>query len=139
MKKAFIILLLPVFSHIAYGQANAKPPIVLEEWSKQPALHKIDPKYNKESAVVLLDKRRMEFVDEANNELAVYRTLHKIIRVNDDKGIESFNRVYLGVSDNGDIVDIRARTILPDGRIIEIDKQNIKDMKEEDGNMYKIF
>jgi len=36
-------------------------------------------------------------------------------------------------------VDIRARTILPGGKVIEVDKQNIKDLKEEDGHMYKIF
>ncbi len=139
MKKFLIILILPVLAHTAYGQAKSNPNLLLEEWNKQPALHKIDSKYSKESAVILLDKRRMEYVDEGKNELAVYRTLHKIIHVNDDKGIESFNRVYLGVSDNTDIVDIRARTILPGGKIIELDKANIKDMKEEDGNMYKIF
>jgi hypothetical protein len=139
MKKLLIVLFLPALAPIAYGQAKTNPNVLLEEWSKQPALHKIDGKYSKESAIVLLDKRRMEFVDEGKNDLAVYRTLHKIIHVNDDKGIETFNRVYLGVSDNADIVDIRARTILPDGKIIEIDKANIKDLKEEDGNMYKIF
>jgi hypothetical protein len=157
MKKTLVLLLLPFIAQLAHAQgraqtrpvtppqgnaattAPAKPSILLEEWSKEPALHKIDKKYSTESAIVLLDKRRMEFVDEANNELSVYRTLHKIIRVNDDRGIATFNRVYLGVTDNSDIIDIRARTILPDGRIIEIDKNNIKDMKEEDGNMYKIF
>ena len=139
MKQLLIVLALPVLAHVAYGQAKTNPNVQLEEWNKQPALHKIDSKYSKESAVVLMDIRRMEYVDEGKNDLAVYRTLHKIIHVNDDKGIESFNRVYLGVSDNADIVDIRARTILPGGKIIELDKANIKDMKEEDGNMYKIF
>lgn len=153
MKKFLIALILPAILHPAARaqqpgpppppqmivQAPAQPAVLLEEWSKQPALHSLDGKYSKESAVILLDKRRMEFVDEAGNELAVYRTLHKIIRVNDDKGIETFNRIYLGVTDNSDIIDIRARTILPGGKIIEIDKSNIKDLKDEDGNMYKIF
>jgi len=112
--------------------------IVKESWSDKPAIHPIDQKHLNESAVIILDLRRMEYIDEGD-QLASYKTLHKIIRVNDDKGIESFNRVYLGVSDNGDIVDIKARTILPNGKIINLDRSNIKDLKEEDGSMYKIF
>jgi hypothetical protein len=36
-------------------------------------------------------------------------------------------------------VDIKARTLLPGGKIIELDQSNIKDLKEQDGNVYKIF
>jgi hypothetical protein len=135
MKKSFVFV---VALALAVAARSQQPAILLEEWSKQPVLHVLDTQYRKESAVILLDKRRMEFVDEGKS-VSLYRTLHRIVRVNDDNGIESFNRIYLGVSDNKDIVDIRARTILPGGKVIEIDKQNIKDLKEEDGNMYKIF
>ncbi len=135
MKKILFPLLFP----LSVCMAQQQPAINREEWDPKPTLHPIDNKYAKESAVILLDIRRMEYIDEVKNEVGLYRTLHRIIRVNDDKGIESFNKIYLGVTDNSDIVDIRARTILPSGKIIEIDKQNIKDLKEEDGNMYKIF
>jgi len=116
----------------------AQETFVKEDWSKTPALHSIDKKHQSESAIIVLDKRRMEYIDEKDG-LSSYKTLHKIIRVNDDKGIESFNKVYLGVSNNSDIVDIKARTILPGGKIIELDRSNIKDQKDEDGSMYKIF
>lgn len=112
--------------------------IVRETWVEKPVLHKLDSKLNDESAVIILDKRRVEYIDE-KDDLVVYKTLHKIIHINDDKGIESFNRVYLPVSNNSDIVDIRARTILPNGKIIEVSKNNIKDLKEEDDRVYKIF
>ena len=66
-----------------------------------------------------------------------YYTAHKLVHINDDHGIEDFNKIYLGVSDNADIMQIRARTILPGGKIIEVSKNNIKDIKEDDGNTYK--
>jgi hypothetical protein len=110
-----------------------------EKWADKPAIHPVDNKYNKESAVVLFDKRRVEFVDEPKQEIAAFYTLHKIVHINDDRGIEEFNKIYLGVSENSDIISIKARTILPGGKIIEIDKNNIKDIKESDGNTYKIF
>ncbi|MGN6639380.1 MAG: DUF3857 domain-containing protein [Mucilaginibacter sp.] len=113
--------------------------IETEKWAEKPVIHSLDSKYNKESAVILYDKRRIEYADESKDALAEYYTLHKIVHINDDRGIEYFNKIYLNVRENADIVDIHARTILPDGKIIELDKNNIKDIKEQDGNTYKIF
>lgn len=135
MKRTLLLSLITLMACAVYSQ---QPKIITETWEANPTIHKIDKKYDNESAVVLLDKRRVEYVD-GKEELMVYRTLHKIVKVNDDKGIESFNTVYLGVADNSDIVDIRARTILPNKKIIEVDRKNIKDLKDEDGNQYKIF
>jgi hypothetical protein len=136
MKSALFLLSFPLATAMAQ---TALPPIELQHWDTKPVLHAVDPRYKSESAVYLLDERWMEYVDEPKDEVGLYRTLHRIIHINDDKGIEAFNKVYLGVSDNSDIVDIRARTILPGGKVIEVDRQSIKDLKEEDGNVYKIF
>jgi hypothetical protein len=136
MKKYYFLFLFLITAVMGKGQ---QPAVTLEEWNPHPSLHSIDAQYAKESAIILMDKRRMEFIDGPKSEVGLYRTLHRIVRLNDDNGIESFNKIYLGITDNSDIVDIRARTILPSGKIIEVDKGNIKDLKEEDGNMYKIF
>jgi hypothetical protein len=110
-----------------------------ESWVEKPVIHKVDSKYSKESAVVITDKRRIEFIDEPKDVIAEYYTLHKIVHINDDKGIESFNKIYLGVNENSDIIEIKARNILPGGRVIELDKNNIKDIKDKNDNVYKIF
>src|SRR5918993_2649330 len=136
MKSFLLSAFLVVTMMTVFGQDAT---FIKEKWSEKPVLHAIDPKMKSGSAIIVLDKRRVEYVDEKSGELAVYRTLHRIVQVNDDHGIESFNKVYLGVSDNSEIADIRARTVLPGGKIIEIDKSNIKDQKEEDGSTYKIF
>jgi hypothetical protein len=120
----------------AYGQT---PAIETEKWADKPTLSSLDSKYSKESAVVLSDKRRIEYIDNKKQDVEEYYTIHKIVHVNDDKGIEAFNKIYLDASDNSEILDIKARTILPGGKIIELDRSNIKDIKEEDGNVYKIF
>jgi len=112
--------------------------LILEKWETSPVLHTIDSKYEGESAVILLDKRRVEYIDE-KEELITYRTLHKIIHINNDNGIEASNRVYLPVNENKDIVSIKARTVLPGGKIIEISSENIKDIKSDGEQMYKIF
>jgi len=133
-QKLFAIILL-----LCYTQAftQTTPAIEREQWSSNNTIRKLDDKYRNESAVVLLDKRRIEYLDE-NNDLFSYKTLHKRIHIIDDKGIERYNKVYLPVSSNNEILDIMARTILPDGRIITVDSKNIRDIKEDD-QLYKIF
>ena len=121
----------PVFAQI--GPAA----IEREQWNNKPAIQPLDPKYKNESAVILTDKRRVEYID-GKEDLEIYKTHHKRIHINDDKGIESYNKIYLPVSNNADIVEIMARTILPDGKVIVLDKKNIKDLQEDD-QLYKIF
>lgn len=137
MKKQLLALFtFLLLSNYLFAQANL---IEKEAWSDKPVIHKLADKYAKESAVILFDKRRIEYIDESKESLAQYFTLHKLIHINDDRGIEGFNKIYLGFSEKADVVDIKARAILPGGKIIELDKNNIKDIKEDDGNTYKIF
>jgi len=132
-----IRLIFPVALLLAFSARSQT--IVHEDWAAKPVLHQPDARYSKESAIVLLDKRRIEYVDLPKDEIGEYRTIHKIIKVMDDNGIESFNKVYLGFNDSTDIVDMRARTILPNGAVKEIRRADMKDVQEEDGSKYKIF
>jgi len=134
-KTLFLVVILASAQHLFAQSAN----IEKETWVDKPAIHSIDSKYSKEAAVVLSDTRRIEFVDASKDEIDEYYTIHKVVHINDDRGIEGFNKIYLGLSENADIVDVKARSILTDGKIIELDKNDIKDIKEEDGNTYKIF
>lgn len=135
MKKMTASILMCMLFSAVIAQST---PFDAESWNPKPVLHQLDKKYNDESAIIISDIRRVEFVDDAKGQLQAYKTLHKIIHINDDKGIEIFNKAYLPLTDNADIVDIRARTILPNGKIIEVDKKNIKDLQEDD-RTYKIF
>ncbi|KYP16261.1 DUF3857 domain-containing protein [Flavihumibacter sp. CACIAM 22H1] len=133
--KKLVTFLLLLIQLTVYSQ-NA-PSIERENWTGSATVQRIPAKYNKESAVILLDKRRIEYIDDAQ-ELAAYRTLHRRIHIIDDNGIEQFNKIYLPVNSNNDIVDIKARTILPNGKVITVDSKNIRDLKEDD-QLYKIF
>lgn len=116
--------------------AQNKPALITETWNSHPAVS-APAQHSAESAVIMMDKRRIEYIDD-KTDMFMYRTLHKIVHLNDDKGIEAFNRIYLPVYNTDDIIDIKARTILPGGKVIELDKKNIKDLKEDE-TLYKIF
>lgn len=136
IKQTCSLLTVLLASHYAHAQT---PGIEKETWSDKPAIHKIAGKYSKESDVIVLDKHRVEFTDEGKDALAEYYTVHKIVHINDDRGIEGYNKIYLGISDKADIVDIKARSISPGGKIVELNKNDIKEVKEKDDQIYKIF
>ena len=132
MKKIFFILftLLSIHSFAQKGYNKF-------QWKEKPVLHNIDKKYRDAAAVFIADDRIIEYGFD-KNELYIYRTMHRIIHINNDKGIESFNKIYLPFDEGLEMLDVKARTILPGGKIIELNKNNIKDLKDEDGE-YKIF
>jgi hypothetical protein len=133
--KSLLLLLAVHASSVLIAQEV--PAIVREQWDAKPALHRLSSELEKEPAVIVADKRRIEYIDVKDDQLT-YRTIHRIVHVNDDRGIESFNKIYLPVNENGLIVDIRARTILPNGKVIELNKSDIKEIKEDE-TTYKIF
>jgi len=133
--------LLLIFSAICYFQPTFSqvPGIISDTWAEKPTITHLPGKYSDEAAVTVSNKVRIEYIDDSANNLAEYFTQHKIIHLNNDHGIENFNKIYISVNEFSDVTDIKARTIIPGGKILELDKENIKDLKDEDGSLYKIF
>jgi hypothetical protein len=130
------IILIPVCMLIAQLAVAQLPQ---NTWTEKPTLTTVDKKYEKESAIFLMDLRRYEFVDDSSNELSCFKTFHKIIQLNDDKGIEIFNKIYLPGGENTKMIALRARTILPNGKVINFDSTTVKDITDEEGNPQRIF
>src|SRR5688500_12482945 len=107
------------------------------QWKPNPKLHTVDEKYKDAAAVYILDKKVNEFNIEKDG-FFLYRTVHRIVHINNDQGIETFNKVYLPFSEGIEMVDVKARTILANGKVIELNKNNIKEIKDKEGNEYKI-
>ena len=111
------------------------------DWEKKPKLHKLTDSEEQESSIALLKKVILEFdSEEDSTEPKLYETKHTIIRVNDDKGIAQHNTVYIPMYDVKRLIDVKARTISPTGKVVLLNKDNIKDVSnvEEYGD-FKIF
>src|SRR5688500_12788622 len=91
------------------------------------------PDFADEPAVFLVDERKIEFKDNKDDNLVMIKTLHRVIQVNDDRGIESFNKLYLPGGADNKIVSLSARTVLKNGKVIEVDNTTLKDYTDEDG------
>lgn len=113
---------------------------LMMEWDRNPEPHTITrTDFIKESAVMISEKNQLEVGKNLSGNIVYIRRTHKIIKVLDEKGIESYNKIKIGYSENNPITLIKARTISPTGKIVELKPEAFKDTKEEDGNMVKLF
>jgi len=107
-------------------------------WDATPVSHTVKPAYAKESAVILSDMRMQEFVQEEKKELMIISTSKKLVKVIDDKGVEMYNKIYLPVYAGGEVIEVKARVILSNGKVIDLPRDKILDVEEE-GRAYKKF
>ncbi len=106
-------------------------------WSDIPEKHVINPAFVGEAAVGILDYRIILYKSDGE-ELGMYTSYHKVIRINNDKGIEMFNKVYVPLYAGAELSDLKARVILKNGQVINVPADKVKEI-EEDGRRYKLF
>jgi len=110
---------------------------ITDRWENNPKLHAPLAKFDSSSAVGVLDDRKIEYVVDKNNAY-IQATYHRIIRINSDRGIEMYNKIYVPVYRNAEITDIKARTIQKSGKVVNLPAEKVKEI-EEDGRTYKLF
>jgi len=109
-----------------------------EENKKQ--LTPISADEEKEQAVILKDKRATEFIFNAEGAPECYKLIHKTIRVNTEAALEQFNKVYIPMYNVDLFIEIKVRVITSSGKIIILNKDNIKEVENlENAGGYKIF
>lgn len=109
-----------------------------EDWKANPTLHNVNPAYANESAVIVSDDRVHEIKQDSKNDMWLYTYNHRIIKVNDDKGVELYNKIYVFVPYNAEVVTIKARAIQRNGTVVNLPESKIFDVEEE-GKKYKKF
>lgn len=93
-----------------------------------------------ESLILVKNHVQYDYDYDESGGLIVYLTYHKIYRVNNDEAVQRVNRIYIPLNDAIDIVNVKARTISQEGKVVELDKSNIKEVKDDEaGPGYRIF
>lgn len=102
------------------------------------------PNYKIEEAtnahiLALKDKTATEFAFEGDD-LVEYFLKHKVLWLNSDEKIESYNKVYLPYSGSSELKTSKARVITNNGKVIILDDSKILTAKDEEtGRNYKYF
>ena len=132
--KYHLLHLLMFVSATVFGN-NAVP----YEWEADRGRTKLATEEQNLPELVIKSHIQYDYVLE-NNEFLMYSTIHRIILVNNNEAIQKHNRIVISMNNTMDLVEIKARSINKDGKVVRFDKNNIKELKEEEsGNAYRIF
>lgn len=81
---------------------------------------------------------KYEFAYDDEGNLISYITNHEIIRANNDEALAKSNQIYIPLYNTIELAAIKARAITPDGKVIDFDENNIKELEDSESG-YKIF
>ena len=110
------------------------------DWEKSPTPTKQVEKYKSFDYYVVKDKHILEYAYDSNNELSLFDTKHIITHINNDKGVETKNKMYISTGRIIEMIDLRARCITSSGKIINLDKSNLKEVENlENQGPFTIF
>lgn len=109
------------------------------DWNEKDVKIAVPKNYETEKEVILNRTVKIEVVVDKNN-ATQYRLIHEKKYINSDDAIERNNKVYIPFGDNENLLVTKVRVILKNGKVISLDKKDIKEeVDEEKGMKYNYF
>ena len=109
------------------------------KWEQKPSAFSVPEQYKNENEVIVSRTIKVEIISDKNGPKQYY-LLHDKIFINSDDAIEKNNKIYLPFSLKENVVKNEARVILKSGKIITLDKKDIKEEVDEGrGVKYNYF
>ena len=109
-------------------------------WDANPKLHQLTDEEKQSNYIKLKEKIIFEYAYEASGELVMYETVHEIIHFNNEKGVEEMNKIYVSYSKILEEMNLKARTITADGKIIPFNESSVKKVDNlENSGPFLIF
>ncbi len=69
----------------------------------------------------------------------MFELIHRRIWVGNENVIQSYNKLYLPLTNSADAQIIKARVLLPNGTVLHLDADDVQEGKDEDDNVYQYF
>jgi hypothetical protein len=108
------------------------------DWKQTPEKYVLSEAEQKEDEVIVYEKRSEEYarINDQFNQFSLY---HVVRVLNTNVGIERNNKVYIS-NDALEVLVQKARVIKPDGTILELKDADIREFKNEEGEVeYRYF
>lgn len=109
------------------------------DWNEKDTKIEVPKKYEDEKEIFLNRTVKIEIVVDKNT-ATQYRLIHDKKYINSDDAIERNNKIYIPFGDQENILITKVRVILKNGKVITLDKKDIKEeVDEEKGMKYHYF
>lgn len=78
-------------------------------------------------AVIIEDDRYFDYTpSDVPQKLELYVTHHFLVHINNDKGIERYNKVSTQLNDGDELIKFKARVITQNGKVLQTDLDKVK-------------
>jgi len=135
MLKTKLLFYVICFSQLIFSQTE--PFYTNYSWEENPSY--IIEESVDDPLIALKDKILIEFYFQEDG-LVEYFLEHRVLWLNSDEKIESFNKVYLPYTSNSELKVNKARVIKKGGEVIDLDESKILTAQDEEtGQNYKFF
>ncbi len=124
----YIILLLIGLVTIQEFQAQEYKSF---SWTEDPSEF-MEDSFDEQSSVFVLRKEHVELVEGENSGIEQFNLTHRIYFLNSDESIERYNRVYIPIAPQRELIANKARVISPTGKIMELDESKIIEAVDEE-------
>lgn len=109
------------------------------DWNEKETKVNIPEQYKNEKEVILERNTKIEIAVSGKSAYQ-YHLLHEKVYINSDDAIERNNKIYIPFSLDESVLVNKARVILKNGTVINLDKKDIKeDVDQEKGIKYNYF
>ncbi|PKP05088.1 MAG: hypothetical protein CVU11_01445 [Bacteroidetes bacterium HGW-Bacteroidetes-6] len=132
-------IILCLFALAFSGLIAQNPDNINYTWDKEPVFANTDSLNSQFEAILLKDKIIYNyFFNPQTGDLEELMIYHRAYRVCRDKAIEQLNTVEINMDNIVELVDIKARVFTADGKVLEVNKNDIKNVEDEaEGGNYK--
>ena len=125
-----LLLFIPVLSW-----STIKP----YEWEKTRSRYTLSADEAGKAEYIIKDHVQYDYALE-DNQFLMYATHHRIVLVNNNEAIQNNNRIIISMYNALELTDVRARSINKDGKVVNFDINNLKEVKDEGSDRsYRIF
>jgi hypothetical protein len=134
MKRKLILVALTLLSIRSFATAGYP-----YEWEKNRSRYTLTAQEEKMAEIILKDHIEYAYTFE-NDQFLMYTIVHRIVRVNNAEAIQRHNRITISLAKTIELVEVKARSINPQNKVVTLDKGSLKEVKEEGSeNGEKIF
>jgi len=135
--KRHFFLLLVISMHTVYGQ---KYFYKTYNWEKEPTVYKPTEKESTADLILVKDYNVLEVAYDKDGQAVIYETNHVIYHVNKHSAVTEVNKIYISTRGVNEELDLKARCITANNKIIPINADNIKRVDNlENSGPYTIF
>jgi len=107
------------------------------DWETNREIYQVSDSSHNE--ILLSTYEQYDYVFEGQ-QLVMYHTLHYIVKVNNDDAVSANNRIYIPMGNTIEVLEVKARTFNPEGKIQLLDQNEIKEIKDDEADEgYRIF